>query len=221
MRLLPIRATSLAWSLLILPLCARSPAQDLQPRSIFNGHTSFVYCVAVSPDGKALASGARDGSVICWDAAAARPKWTAEAHRDNGNGYTQVSSVAFSPDGKTLASGGWDKAVRFWDAATGELRLTLPHVGLVYSVAFSPDGKTLASGEHGTGIIRLWDAKTGKSTGILADERLHAEDGRQDAADVDDEHHRVAPLHARIELDEGVADGRAEQRRVEERERGA
>ena len=53
----------------------------------------------------------------------------------------------------------------------------------------------------------------------LPRERLDAEHGRQDAADVDDEHHRVAPLHARVELGERVADRRPHERRVEQRER--
>ncbi|MFI5456023.1 MAG: WD40 repeat domain-containing protein [Isosphaerales bacterium] len=156
------------WPLVILSLCAQAPGQEIQPRSILNGHTSFVYCVAVNPKLKSLASGARDGVVICWDVGMARPKWTAQAHKDNGNGYTQVLSVAYSPDGKTLASGGWDCTVRLWDAASGDQKLTLPHENLVYSVAFSPDGKALASGEHQTGVIHLWDVGTGKSTGDLA-----------------------------------------------------
>ena len=55
----------------------------------------------------------------------------------------------------------------------------------------------------------------------LARQGLEAEDGGQDAADIDDEHHRVAPLHARVELGERLADGRAHEHRVEERERDA
>jgi WD40 repeat protein len=157
-----------AWPVVFLSLSAQAPGQDIQPRSVLNAHTSSVYCVAVSPDGKSLASGARDGVVICWNVGTERPNWTAKAHTDNGNGYTQVLSLAFSVDGKTLASGGWDCAVRLWDATSGDLKLTLRHENLVYSVAFSPDGKTLASGEHQTGAIHLWDLETGKSKSVLA-----------------------------------------------------
>jgi WD40 repeat protein len=170
--MLPVpKRSQAAWLVVILCYCMPAPGQEIWPRLILNVHTSSVYCVAVSRDAKSLASGARDGLIICWDAGTARPKWTAKAHNDKGNGYTQVLSVAFSPDGKTLASGGWDCTVRFWDAASGDLKLTLPHENLVNSIAFSPDGKTLASGEHQTGAIHLWDIAAGKSAGVLASGR--------------------------------------------------
>jgi WD40 repeat protein len=133
----------------------KARAQAIKPRSTLSVHNDSVYCVAVSPDGKSLASGARDGGLLRWDIGAAQPTWTALAHKGDATGFTQVLSVGFSPDGKTLASGGWDRTVKLWDAVTGELRLSLLHGNLVYSIAFSPDGKTLASGEHGSGAIHL------------------------------------------------------------------
>ncbi len=168
MRSLANTTSLAAWPIVILSLWPQASGQDMQLRSTFKGHTNFVYCVAVSPDGKSVVSGARDGFVVCWDIDTTRPKWTAKAHKDNGNGFTQVLSVAFSPDGKILASGGWDCNVKIWDAASGDQKSTLRHGNLVYSVAFSPDGKTLASGEHSTGVIHLWDIETGTSTGALA-----------------------------------------------------
>ena len=50
----------------------------------------------------------------------------------------------------------------------------------------------------------------------LAAPCLRDEQARDDAADVDDEHHRVAPLHARVELLECVPHRRLDQRRVEQ-----
>ena len=53
------------------------------------------------------------------------------------------------------------------------------------------------------------------SAGI--DQRAHELDGGDDAADLDDEHHRVLAPAAWIELLEGVDDGAAGNLRVEER----
>ena len=159
--------TLAVWPVVSLSLYARIPGQEIKPISILNGHPSVVHCIAVSPEGKSLASGDRDGFVVCWDFLTKQPIWTVKAHNDNGNGYAQVLSVAFSPNGKILASGGWDCTARLWDAVSGDPKLTFPHENLVYSVAFSPNGKTLASGEHRTGAIHLWDVATGESMAVL------------------------------------------------------
>src|SRR5665647_63057 len=47
-------------------------------------------------------------------------------------------------------------------------------------------------------------------------QRLQAQQGRQNAADIDDKHHRVAPLHPWVQLGEGRLDGWLEQHRIEE-----
>jgi len=56
--------------------------------------------VAISPDGKTLASGSKDKTVKLWDVATGKEVVTLKGHTD------PVLSVAFGPDGKTLASGG-------------------------------------------------------------------------------------------------------------------
>ena len=117
-------------------------------RRALDGHTASVYSVAFSPDGKTLASGSGDKTIILWDVAT-RSKPIGEpltGHTDT------VNSVAFSPDGKTLASGSDDDTIILWDVATAN-PIGEPldgHIGACYSVAFSPDGKTLASGSGDT-----------------------------------------------------------------------
>jgi WD40 repeat protein len=124
-----------------------------QLQSFLNGHTSYISSVAFSPDGKTLASGSQDRTIILWDV---------EKHQPLGQplqGHSSwVSSVAFSPDGKTLASGSQDRTIILWDVETRQ-PLGQPlqgHTDYVNSVAFSPDGKTLASGSDDDTII-LWD----------------------------------------------------------------
>jgi WD40 repeat protein len=149
-------------------------AQEPKPGATLKGHTSPVWSVAYSPDGKSLASGSGptiqlatpdgkkpasgsgDQTVKLWDVQTGKEQATLKGHT------SLVSSVAFSPDGKTLASGSHDKTVRLWDVQTGQEQATLRgHASPVSSVAFSPDGKTLASGSSDE-TIRLWEVQTGK-----------------------------------------------------------
>ena len=122
-------------------------------RSYMWAHSNSVFSVVFSPDGKTLATGSVDSTVILWDVASRKPLGEPlKAHSG------PVLSVAFSPDGKTLATGSDDKTVILWDVASRK-PLGEPlkaHSGTVWSVAFSPDGKTLATGSADKTVI-LWD----------------------------------------------------------------
>ncbi len=124
----------------------------------FEGHHSGVSAVAVTPDGKTIAT-AGDG-VRLWDSATGKPTGHVEAK-------SHVAVLAFSPDGKTLAFGGRDRLVHLWDLTAGKPAGEFKgHKHQLCGLAFSPDGKTLASGDVQS-TLRLWDVAGGKERQMI------------------------------------------------------
>ncbi|HSS77885.1 MAG TPA: AAA-like domain-containing protein, partial [Thermoanaerobaculia bacterium] len=125
----------------------------LAPPILYQGQ---IESVAVSPDGRTLATGSSDDTAQLWDFRTGRPLGSSLKHKG------PVSALAFSPDGRTIATGSVDRTARLWDVQTGKPRTPgLQHEGPVLAVIFSTDGRTVATGSV-DGNARLWDVPTGK-----------------------------------------------------------
>jgi WD40 repeat protein/serine/threonine protein kinase len=136
----------------------------------FRGHNNWVWGVALSPDGKLVASASTVsaktvGEIKIWERATGQVQHTLLGH------VGLVLGVAFSPDGKRLASAGSDRTVKVWDVATGrELHALRGHAEEIKCVAFSPDGKLLVSGSSDR-TVKIWDASDFRELRTLADHR--------------------------------------------------
>ncbi|MEG3991075.1 TIR domain-containing protein, partial [Microcoleus sp. S28C3] len=140
----------------------RDAAGDARERNLLTANAEGVASLALSPNGKTLASAGEDGTIRLWDT---NGYPIGQPIEPLPNGPTPaLHSVAWSPDGKKIVSGDADGTIRLWNISGKLMGQRLKgHQGEVSSIRFSPDGKTLvSSGADGT--IRLWDAN-GKPVG--------------------------------------------------------
>lgn len=73
-----------------------------------DGHDAPVVCLAFSPDGSLLASGAVDGSIRVWRVVDGREVAAFSGHEG------KILALSFSPDLRTLWSGSADRTLRIW-----------------------------------------------------------------------------------------------------------
>ncbi len=143
-------------------------------RPILKGHTDQILTIALSPDGKTVASGSADKTIRLWDTNTLKLKFTLAGHTED------IQALAFTPDGLTLASGCRDGSIYLWDTLTGKYSRSVIGNGLfteppplprkdddppniktrgrsiVSALLFSEDGKTLVNGNR-DGTIHFWD----------------------------------------------------------------
>ena len=127
-----------------------------------------VDCVAISRDGRLLATGGHD--------------WKVQLHHWGLGVFSSALPWFETPLGELLDQGRIELtprqaeqlraagrgALALWKRLTGNGTVVLgEHHGWVSGVGFSPDGRTLASAAYQDGLVKFWDVATGKETGSL------------------------------------------------------
>ncbi|HWS98749.1 MAG TPA: WD40 repeat domain-containing protein [Pyrinomonadaceae bacterium] len=121
----------------------------------------------ISPDGKSLLVRAAEGKAQVYDLGTGELRFTLEPVPDAGvkkgqKGYGDALGE-FSPDGKLILTTHRNRTPRLWNAATGALVADLaPQPGVVIGARFSADGKFIATTSFDQGVVKIWDAATGK-----------------------------------------------------------
>jgi WD40 repeat protein/beta-lactamase regulating signal transducer with metallopeptidase domain len=138
--------TVLAWPSAGPPQAPRSAFRTGQP----------VHAVALSPDGRLVATGGPDGLIRLWDAATTRELATLPGHPGG------VSALVFAAGGR-LVSAGADERVRVWDLASSRPVRTVIQPTADLRIALSPDGRLLAIGGRKLRGVALLSLESGGS----------------------------------------------------------
>ena len=110
-------------------------------------HTGVISAMAVSPDGKTLATSSLDHTIRLWDLSKRRRVNTLNGH------LNEVWAIAFSPDGQNLVSGARDGAVKLWLPGVKKKEDVL--AGAWEPLGFSKDGKLMATLDPGGSLSLL------------------------------------------------------------------
>jgi WD40 repeat protein/GTPase SAR1 family protein len=134
--------------------CLISPYSPLISTLI--GHSSYVYGIAVTPDGHRVISASKDMTLKVWDLKTGRELCTLVGH------LNEVDEVAVTPDGHKAVSASWDKTLKVWDLDSGrELFKLVGHSNVVTGVAVTPDGRRVVSASWDK-TLKVWNLESGR-----------------------------------------------------------
>ena len=128
-----------------------------KPVRTYKPYDSAITALAHSPDGKLLAVGYWDGTVIIIYTDDSQLNYGERHHVEN------ITCIEFSKDGKFLATGSGDDTLLIRNTKDFKVETTI-ELGNEYDVlclSWSPDGKRIATGD-GENELRIWDTEDGE-----------------------------------------------------------
>ena len=133
-------------------------------------HDLWASCVAYSPNGRLIASGSFDKSVVIWTSETGERVHTLRLHT------APVTCVAFSHDGSLLATGSIDRSAIIWDVETGEEIVQLRgHQNMVTGIAFGKGDTRIATASTDQ-TVWIWEVDTGEAMLTLSQENANFSD---------------------------------------------
>ncbi|MFO7563652.1 MAG: WD40 repeat domain-containing protein [Enhygromyxa sp.] len=118
------------------------------------GHEGQVSCARFGPEGRRVATGARDKTIGIWSLRGKLER-SLEGHR------RAVTALGFTATGELISADGAG-IVRVWSWPKGKLIHELAgHRGPVYTLGSSPDGSLIASGARDETVC-VWSTETGE-----------------------------------------------------------
>uniref|UniRef100_A0A8C9G584 U3 small nucleolar RNA-interacting protein 2 n=1 Tax=Pavo cristatus TaxID=9049 RepID=A0A8C9G584_PAVCR len=114
------------------------------------GHTAHVLCIAISSDGKYLATGDRNKLILIWEAATCKRLYTFTGHRD------AVSGLSFQKGTYQLYSASHDCSIKVWNVEENAYVETLfGHQDVITGMdSLSRECCVTSGGRDGT--VRFW-----------------------------------------------------------------
>jgi WD40 repeat protein len=122
--------------------------QKLQLIKTISGHSTSVWSISCSKDGKIVTADA-GGGIGLWS------KDGTELKKPFRLSTQSIYGVSFSPDAKIVAIAGGDTLVRLWNLDNPKIKIIGKHNNQVTSVSFSRDGQTFASTSMDN-TVKLW-----------------------------------------------------------------